>query len=77
MNAIRAIHPYPHEGLWVFGGGQRSVISGQLFPRGLPRNGGPGLALKPIPVDSEYREPRMSSRLRGNCYLHMFHRPVK
>jgi len=27
MNAIRAIHPYRHEGLWVFDEGQRSVIS--------------------------------------------------
>ena len=39
MNAIRAIHPYRHEGLWVFDEGQRSAISGQLSaktPRGTP-----------------------------------------
>ena len=30
MNAIRAIHPDRHEGLWVFDEGQRSAISGQL-----------------------------------------------
>ncbi len=30
MNAIRAIPPYRHEGLWVFDEGQRSAISGQL-----------------------------------------------
>ena len=30
MNAIRAIHPYRHEGFWVLDEGQRSAISGQL-----------------------------------------------
>ena len=30
MNAICAIHPERHEGLWVFAEGQRSAISGQL-----------------------------------------------
>ena len=30
MNAVRAIHPHRHEGLWVFDEAQRSAISGQL-----------------------------------------------
>ena len=29
MNAIRAIHPFRHDGLWVFDGGQRSGIRDQ------------------------------------------------
>jgi hypothetical protein len=29
MNAIRAIHPDRHEGLWVFDAGQRSAVSRQ------------------------------------------------
>jgi hypothetical protein len=29
MNAIRAIHPYRHEGLWVFDEGQHSESRGQ------------------------------------------------
>ena len=39
MNANRTIHPYWHEGLWVFDEGQHSMISDQLSvetPRGTP-----------------------------------------
>ena len=43
MNAIRAIHPYRHEGLWVVDEGQRSVISGQLFPAACRGTGVQGL----------------------------------
>jgi hypothetical protein len=43
MNAIRAIHPDRHGGLWVFDEGQRSAISGHLsaFSGGTRRHAEP------------------------------------